>query len=306
MAIPLPPPEPFGPLHAGPHLGPWTDAWYLDLTVWLPAAIAVLLYARGLDRWVERTRPHPKWRSISFFGGVTLIVVAVQTPLDALAERHFLFHMIQHELLMMVAIPMILIGAPTTPMLLGLPRIIRKGVVAPLARNGAVRGIYRILTHPVVAIGLSTAIIVLWHLTPGLYVAALQNGRLHELEHASFVLSALLAWWPAIDPRPLHARLTYPARMAYLLALSTPRAFIAAFIAFSESPPFSEWYSTVEPVLSITLKQDQLAGGLLMWLPSQLLYLAAMGITFFTWYAASEAGTPGAPTGERAIEGVAR
>jgi cytochrome c oxidase assembly factor CtaG len=274
----------------------------MDIGVMLPAAVAVLLYARGLDRWTERTRPHPMWRSLSFFGGVLLIVLAVQTPLDALAEHHFAFHMIQHELLMMVAVPMLLLGAPTTPMLLGLPGPIRKSVVAPLARHAVVRELYRLLTHPVFALVASTAIVVVWHLVPGWYVEALRNGRLHEFEHATFVASGLLAWWPVIDPRPLHARLNYPARMAFLLALSTPRAFIAAFIAFSEEPLFIDWYGTVSPVFNITLAQDQLLGGLLMWLPSQLLYLAAMAATFFTWHAASEAGTRGAPTGERAFE----
>ncbi len=274
----------------------------MDPSVLVPAALAVLLYARGLDRWVDRTRPHSIWRSLSFFGGVLLIVLAVETPLDALAERHFAFHMVQHELLMMVAVPMILLGAPTTPMLLGLPSVVRKRVVAPLARTSAVRALYSGLTHPVFAILVSTAVIVVWHLVPGLYVAALKNGRIHELEHASFVLSALLAWWPVIDPRPLHARLTYPARIAYLLALSTPRAFIAAFIAFSDEVLYIDWYGAVEPVFEITLAQDQLIAGLLMWLPSQMLFLAAMAVTFFTWFAASEANTRGAPTGERAVD----
>jgi cytochrome c oxidase assembly factor CtaG len=272
----------------------------------LPAALAVLLYARGLDRWVERTRPHPAWRSASFFGGVLLGVLAVQTPLDALAEHHFTFHMIQHELLMMVAVPMILLGAPTTPMLLGLPGPLRKSVVAPIARTGLARALYRGLTHPVFALVASTAIVLLWHMMPSWYTEAIRNGRLHEFQHITFVLSGLLAWWPAIDPRPLHARLSYPARMAYLLALSTPRAFIAAFIAFADEPLYIDWYGAVEPVFNITLAQDQVLGGLLMWLPSQLIYLGAMGATFFKWHAASEAGARGAPTGEHALEGVSR
>ncbi len=302
MALPIPLPGPLPPLHAGPHFGPWYNAWYVDPSIMVPAAIAVLLYARGLDRWVERTRPHSAWRSLSYFGGVLLIVLAVETPLDALAERHFFFHMIQHELLMMVAVPLILLGAPTTPILLGMPKFLRKGVVAPLARASVVRGLYGLVTNPVFAILASTAIVLVWHLTPGWYVAAIRNGRLHEFEHLTFVVSGVLGWWPAIDPRPLHARLSYPTRIAYLLALSTPRAFIAAFIAFAETPLYAEWYATVSPVINMTLEQDQLLGGLLMWLPSQLIYLGAMAATFFTWYAASERGSRGAPTGERAID----
>jgi putative membrane protein len=306
MAIQLPPTITTWLSHGGPHLGPWQQDWSFDLEIMIPAAIAVLLYARGLDRWVERTRPHSGWRSASFFAGVALTVLAVESPLDALGERHFSFHMIQHELMMMVAAPLILLGAPTTPMLLGMPRALRKGVVAPLARTAAIRALYRWLTHPVTALLLSTAVVFAWHLVPGWYVAALRTGTVHGIEHFSFMAGAMLGWWVVIDPRPLHARLAYPARIAYLLAASTPKAFIAAWIAFSEEPLFVEWYATVEPAFAISLAQDQILAGLLMWLPSQLIYLAAMAVTFFVWHAASESGDPHAPTGERALETATR
>lgn len=301
MALPVPFVEATAVFHNGPHSGPWQDAWSTDIGVMVPAALAALIYARGLDRWVDRTRPHAVWRTLSFYLGLALLVLSTQSPLDALAERHFLFHMVQHEIMMMVAVPMMLLGAPTTPMLLGLPRVLRKQVVTPLARTTVVRGLYRFLTNPVFAIVASTAIIVLWHLVPGWYVEALRNGNLHATEHFTFVVSGVLAWWPIIDPRPLHARLSYPFRLAYLLALSTPRMFVAAFVAFAAEPIYIEWYGTVEPVLNISLTDDQVLGGLIMWLPSQILYLAAMGVVFFTWYAASESDNraTSAATGER-------
>lgn len=306
MAIQLPPIDPRFILHGESHLGPWYEDWSFDLGVVIPAAILVLLYARGLDRWIERTRPHSLWRSLSFFGGVAIAVLAVESPLDGLAERHFAFHMIQHEVLMMVAVPMILLGAPTTPVLLGLPRVLRRGVVAPLARQSGVRAFYRGLTHPVTALLISTAIVFAWHLVPGWYVAALRDETLHAVQHATFGLAAALGWWVVIDPRPLHARLAYPPRIAFLLAASTPKAFIAAYIAFAETPLYVEWYATVEPAFAISLAQDQILAGMLMWLPSQLLYLLAMAVTFFVWHAAAESGDPNAPTGERALEATPR
>src|SRR5688572_9390000 len=141
MAATVPPLESHLVLHVDQHSGPWYEAWNFDLGVAIPAVVLVLLYARGLDRWVERTRPHPPWRSAAFFGGVALAVLTVESPLDVLGERHFTFHMIQHELLMMVAMPLILLGAPTTPILLGLPRAIRRGVVAPVARTSGARAL---------------------------------------------------------------------------------------------------------------------------------------------------------------------
>ncbi|MCC6237502.1 MAG: cytochrome c oxidase assembly protein [Dehalococcoidia bacterium] len=301
MALPVPFVEATTVYHNGPHTGPWQDAWSMDIGVMVPAAIAALLYARGLDRWVDRTRPHSVWRTLSYFAGLVLLVLSTQSPLDALAERHFLFHMVQHEVIMMVAVPLILLGAPTTPILLGLPSVVRKRVVAPLAGTTVVRALYRFLTNPVFAIVASTSIIIAWHLVPGWYVEALRNGNLHAFEHFTFVVSGVLAWWPVIDPRPLHARLSYPFRLAYLLALSTPRMFVAAFVAFAEEPIYIDWYGTVEPVLNISLADDQVLGGLIMWLPSQLLYLIAMAVVFFTWHAASESESraTAAATGER-------
>jgi cytochrome c oxidase assembly factor CtaG len=306
MTSPLPLLDGRMPLHTDPHYGPWYESWNFDLAVVIPAAILVLLYTRGLDRWVERTRPHSIWRSVSFFAGVATAVLAIESPLDALGERHFTFHMIQHEALTMVAAPLILLGAPTTPLLRGLPRFIRRGAVAPLARSGWAHITYRLLVHPITAFVLSTAVVFAWHVVPGWYVAALRDEALHIVQHASFALSAALGWWVVIDPRPLHARLTYPARIAFLLAASTPKAFIAAYIAFADRPLFAEWYATVPPAFEISLAQDQILAGMLMWLPSQLIYLLAMAATFFVWHAAAESGDETAPTGERAIEAAPR
>lgn len=306
MATQLPPIDPRLVLHGGPHLGPWQQEWNFDLGIVIPAAILVLLYARGLDRWIERTRPHPTWRSALFFAGVAIAVLAVESPLDALGERHFAFHMIQHEVLMMVAIPLILLGAPTTPILLGLPRVLRRGAIAPLAQKSGVRTVYRVLTHPVTALIVSTATVFAWHLVPGWYVAALRDQKLHDVQHASFMFAAALGWWVVIDPKPLHARLAYPPRLALLLAASTPKAFIAAYIAFASEPLYVEWYGIVEPAFSISLAQDQIAAGMLMWLPSQMIYLLAMAVTFFVWHAAAESGDTHAPTGERSLETAPR
>ena len=77
MALPVPLVEATTVYHNGPHTGPWQDAWSMDIGVMVPAAIAALLYARGLDRWVDRTRPHSVWRTLSYFAGLVLLVAMI-------------------------------------------------------------------------------------------------------------------------------------------------------------------------------------------------------------------------------------
>lgn len=279
---------PTAPLHVGPHDGPWWEAWYADPEVLVPAGILVLLYVRGLDRWVERGRPHPWWRTALFLGGVVIALLAVQSPIDELGERHFVFHMIQHQLLMMVAVPMVLLGAPVTPVLRGLPRGARMQV-GRLARSRVLRTANDILRNPLVAVFLSTLVIYVWHFVPGLYTDALRSQWLHDLEHVTFIAGATVLWWSVIDPKPLHAPMSYPARMVFLLAASTPQSFIAAFIAFADEPFYADWYGEVPAVLDITLEADQTLAGLMMWMPSQILFLFAVAVVFFVWYGKSRA-----------------
>ncbi|MEE8337407.1 MAG: cytochrome c oxidase assembly protein, partial [Dehalococcoidia bacterium] len=121
----------------------WWQAWNFDPEIVIPVVLAGLLYVDGLGRWRNRSRPHARWRVASYFGGLALLLLALESPLDTLGAHHFSFHMVQHEVLLMLAIPMILLGAPTTPSLLGMPRRLRMGVVRRLAGMEAVRWLYR-------------------------------------------------------------------------------------------------------------------------------------------------------------------
>ncbi len=275
------------PAHVG-HEGDVWSSWSVDPQLLLLLALAAVWYARGLSRWPERSRAHPRWRTASFYLGLLVLVLALESPLDAAAERHLLFHMVQHELLVLIAPPLILLGAPTTPLLRGLPRGLRLGVVRPLARRHAVRVGWRSLTHPVFAGGAFTATLWLWHLAPGWYEAALNDRWLHEFQHFSFVTVALLVWWNLIDPAPMRARLGYMPRILFLLAVGLPKNLLGAFLTFA-SDPFYESYEGRQ-LIDISLVTDQQIAGLLMWAPSQMLMLGVAAIIFAVWYEKSGQG----------------
>src|SRR3546814_17787223 len=100
----------------------WWAAWNFDIQYLIPVALMAFLYARGLSRWDERSREHSAWRTASYFGGLLLLVLIYESPLDRLGEHHFSMHMIQHNIAMMFVPPLIYPGAPATPIPKGLPQ----------------------------------------------------------------------------------------------------------------------------------------------------------------------------------------
>ena len=269
--------------HDGVHEGNsvW-GSWSLDPGLLIPATLLVGLYLRGLYVWRDRSRPHPWWRVGSYLLGVAVLLLAIESPLDALAAHHFSMHMVQHELLIMFAAPLILLGAPTTPMLRGLPRSFRRSYVRPMVRRPEAYALFRAATHPLVVVVAFTALMWAWHLAPGWYDAALEHALVHDLQHASFMTGGLLIWWNIIDPAPLRARVGYITRMGLLVAVSTPKSLLGALITFNESTLYG-FYDEVWPILDLTPLEDQEIGGLIMWVPSQMMFLLAAGVVFAVW-----------------------
>lgn len=287
----LPPPGLVPALLPGHHVvdagAPVWAQWSFDPQFLIPVAIAAWFYVRGLRRWTTRSREHPWWKTAFYFTGIALLVIALESPIDALAEDYFSFHMVQHEILIMLAVPAILLGAPTTPSLRGMPRWLRLGVIRRLARQRAVRIAYGWITHPAVAIGTMSAVLWLWHLAPGWYDGALEHPVLHDIEHFSMSAVAVLFWWNVIDPKPLRSRLSYIPRVLYVFAASVPQQFLAALLALSSQPLYASYQRVTGPI-SLSPLDDQQLGGLIMWVPGGFLFLAAMGIVFAVWARKSE------------------
>lgn len=261
---------------------PWWQAWSLDPGLLLPIAAIAWFYLRGLRRWGDRSRTHPWWRIALFYSGLATYVLAMESPIDRLGAHHFSMHMVQHELVMMYAVPLILLGAPTTPLLRGLPAWLRLGVVRPLAGRSATRWLYRAITHPAMAILLMAAVVWSWHLVPGWYEASLADQRVHDLQHLAFTAVSVLFWWNVIDPRPLHSRIPHLPRVLYIFAGTIPKHILAAMITFDPHILYPS-YATAYRVLPIDPASDQQLAGLIMWVPSEALTIIAMAITFFIW-----------------------
>src|SRR5215472_2402558 len=178
------------------------------LTRWdvpvLPTALLVLVAAIYTTGWVRAhlTRPVelPHWRLAAFLSGIVSVFVAISSPLDTFSEPLLFMHMAQHFVLMSIAPPLLVLGAPVVPLLRGMPRFLIR-ILQPLFRS---RIIHALLQNPqrTLFAWLSMNIAYVgWHV-PAAYEFALQNETWHNVEHACFLFTSVLFWWPVVRPWP--------------------------------------------------------------------------------------------------------
>ncbi|GAC1702702.1 MAG: hypothetical protein NVS9B6_19170 [Candidatus Limnocylindrales bacterium] len=246
--------------------------------------LAAFVYARGFRR--VRTQL-PAWRMAAFFAGLAAILIALVSPVDALAEELFSVHMVQHMLLMVVAAPLLELGTPVRPLLLGLPRGIRRIFVQPVAAARSAHWMLHGLRVPLVAAALYVGGLYVWHI-PRIYDAAVESTGLHLLEHLWFLTAALLFWSVVIDPVPMRATLPYAARIPFLLLVGAAQnTILGGLLAFS-TRLFYGHYTGRSAAFGLESVTDQRLGGAIMWVPGDLIFLAAASLAFFHWIALEE------------------
>ncbi len=251
---------------------PWLPATALLITAWI--------YLRGW-RLLHRQVPlrFPRWRAMCFLGGLLAIFVSMSSPLDAFASFLLLSHMAQHLLLTMVAPPLLWLGAPQLPMLRGLPRRFVVTAITPFILWPLMKKAVHTVTHPAVCWSLFVTSNVVWHI-PALYEVALRSEAWHNIEHASFLGTALLFWWPVIQPWPSRARWPRWTMIPYLLLADLQNTALAAFLSFQDRVLYST-YETAPRLFGISALDDQAGAGALMWVPGSLAFILPAG--FIAW-----------------------
>ena len=227
------------------------------------------------------------WRTGVFFFGVATLLFALVPALEAIAADLFSVHMLQHVLLTMIAPPLLFIGEPVRPLLLGLPDVLRARIVRPLALSGSVRGAVHFLRHPLVAVVLFVGGVYLWHWPP-LYDGAVEDARIHVLEHAHFFGAAMLFWSVVIDPVPFRGTLPYAARIIYLLlAGAAQNTLLGGILSFSTLLLYPH-YADRTVRYGLDALTDQRIGGALMWVVGDAVFLLGVSLAFFRWLAYEE------------------
>lgn len=232
-------------------------------------------------------------RLAAFLGGLGAIVAAVGSPLDALAERLLQAHMTQHMLLMMVAPPLLWLGAPVAPLLCGLPPRLRRAVATGIATR-PLRTIARSAAHPGVGWVSFALAFWIWH-SPQFYELALRSEGWHHLEHACFFATAMIFWRPVILAWP--ARSPWPrwAMIPYLLLADVQNTVLAAILTLSDRLIYPV-YATVPRLGPATALEDQAIAGVIMWVPGSLVFLlAAVWLAIEALTAADRSTSPTLP-----------
>jgi putative membrane protein len=247
-------------------------AWDFPPIVCSELALVALVYVAGFLR-IRRTRPvqFPPWRCWSFLAGIAALVIAVSSPLDTFSDRLLTLHMGQHFVLMSIAPPLLVLGAPTVPLLRGLPRWFLRPVLGPLIRIRGLRRFFHALVQPRLAWLLMNAAYIIWHI-PVAYEAALANENVHNFEHACFFFTSVLFWWPIIEPWPSRFRGSRWILLPYLLGADVVNTAISALLCFSGRLLYPS-YGLQPRTFGISALSDQAAAGAFMWVFGSIVFL---------------------------------
>ena len=253
-----------------PRLDEWIGWWTFDPLVIAGLAAGVSLYMCGALRM---PRPSPR-RAAAYCAGILVAALALLSPLDGMSDVLFSAHMAQHELLMLIAAPLIVLGRPLEPALWALPRSAR--VRASHSMHPA--RVWRVLTHPVIAIALHAVTRVLWHV-PALFDAALADEGVHALQHVTFFATAVVFWWSLIYGR--YGRLGYGVGVAFVFVTMMYSGLIGAVISLADHSLYAHELPTqrwgIDPV------EDQQRAGLLMWVPAAVIMMSLGLAIFAAW-----------------------
>ncbi|SRR6266545_5827957 len=246
------------------------DNWSFDPFLIL-VLVLVAWHELGLARLARRSRPERtrqrRIRSLLFYSGLAVLLIAVESPIDYWADDYFFAHMFQHLLLMFAAPTLVVAGAPWQPLLDGLPGRAGRAATAAVLRDAwsrPLRAIAGFLLRPWVSVSLFSVVMLVWHI-PALFNLARQNQAVHIwLAHGSFFVAGVLFWLQFIPSPPFQRRMPLVPQAVALIGTNLVMWMLAmAMSIFSQNA----WYSVYSHVPGVTLPPfaDQEIGAAILW-----------------------------------------
>ena len=260
------------------------DNWSFDPFIIL-VAVVVGWHETGLYRLAKRSRPERtrerRIRSLWFYAGLLVLLLAVESPIDYWADSYFMVHMVQHLLLMFAAPSLVVAGAPGQPLLAALPGRSAKAVTRSVLADRwsrPLRSLWWFLTEPVVAVVLFNLVMVVWHI-PAAFDLAENNQVVHIwLMHSSFFLAGVLFWLQFIPSPPFRIRMPLLGQAAALLATNVVMIFIAMSLSIFATHSVYAPYDHV-PGVTLPAFADQQIGAAILWVCGDFWALPTMIIT---------------------------
>lgn len=253
------------------------QSWPFPLAIASALALTALVYLRG---WLSLRNAFPNlirgWRLAAFMSALFLVWSVIGSPLATLDHQSLTIHMLKHLLLMTVAAPLILAGAPVFPVVCGLPKLFIKTHL-PVA-SLPVRWLERFLAHSALCWLAGTAAVLGWHL-PVAFQFGMRFHPVHVLEDTSFLVAGLIFWWPIVSSSPSATSAPTWSMAFYLFVATLPCDVLSAFLVFCNRLAYPFYLSTPE-LFTMGPLQDQECAGALMWVWVTFAYLIpAVAIT---------------------------
>jgi putative membrane protein len=272
----------------GVHAHHAMGGWNTTPRLWIGLAMAAMIYGWGLVRLWRKAgegKGVARWQATCYAGGWLTLVIALISPLDAVSGELFAVHMTQHLLLILIAAPLLVSGAPLFVAIWVLPPSLRRRVAGWMHPEGPWRQSWDLVSQPLLVWSAFFATLWLWHI-PGLYEAALQSQLVHDVQHLAFLGAAGLTWWIVLNPMG-RLRLSRGAGVMYLFTTSLHAGALGVLITFSPRAWYGYYESTTQ-AWGLTLLQDQQLAGIIMWMPAAAVYIALAAMIFALWIRDSE------------------
>jgi len=244
--------------------------------------LALLIYAVGWVRLAKRASAPP--RPALFLSGWTVLTLSLVSPLHEAGEQSFTMHMVEHELIMLVATLLLAASGAGGTLAWGLSRPLRQALGG--SWKSPLTALWKRLTEPVTATLVQAVVMWAWH-APALFDRALDSSGWHIFQHSCFFLSSLLFWWAMLHPRSRSSG--YGVSAACLFVTSLIGGALGALMSFSASPWYAAYAAMGMTGIGLDPIDDQRIAGLIMWIPGGLVHGVAALAMFYKWLKASEA-----------------
>jgi putative copper resistance protein D len=222
-------------------------------------------------------KPVPRRRTVAFVAGMATIALALLSGIDRYDTTLFSVHMIQHVLLTLVAAPFIALSAPVTLLLRVSSPSTRRRWILPVLHSR----LMRVFAFPVVAWLSFAGVMWVSHFS-GLFNAALEDPLVHDLEHALFLGSALLFWWPALAQDPAPWRMPPPVRALYIFLQMPQNTFLAVVLLNVTHVLYPHYATLVRTWGPSALEDQQIAAGI-MWVGGDVIFLVHIMAAVAVW-----------------------
>ena len=245
-----------------------------------PSTVIGIAALGALYAWRLRTIRHAtdaptRTQRVAFASGLAIMFASLNGPIHDLSDSYlFSAHMVQHLLLTMVVTPLLIVGTPAA--------MLRPALAYPVINRIAKR-----ITTGGAAFVLFNVVLIAWHLPP-LYNLAMANHDVHIVQHLTFLVTSVLMWWPLLSRMPELPALSRPLQILYVCLLMIPMSVVGMIITYADSVLYPA-YEVAPRMWGLSPMEDQLIGGLIMWIPGSFIYIALLTVVFFKWAREAEA-----------------